>query len=124
MKWLAVFFAVFVILIIILADAGILPRYLGPIYDFPNGDKVGHFILYGILAFLVDLSLFRSFPDRSRKLIALLFGLILAFAITLEEISQQYIPSRTFSLFDLLMGYLGVAFFSWFALNWKQIEQR
>ena len=124
MKWLAILFGIFVILIIVLADAGTLPRYLGPIYDYPNGDKVGHFVLYGILAFLIDLSLFRSLPRSSslrtsRKLLAVKCGLILALAITVEEFSQQYFSFRTFDLLDLTFSYLGVAFFSWLAVILK-----
>ena len=121
MKWLAILFGFFIILIIILADAGTLPRYLGPIYDFPNGDKVGHFVLYGILAFLIDLTLFRSLPPSSslrtsRKMLAVKCGLILALVITVEEFSQQYFSFRTFDLIDLTFSYLGVAFFSWLAV--------
>ena len=124
MKWLAILFGIFVILIIVLADAGTLPRYLGPIYDYPNGDKVGHFVLYGILAFLIDLSLFRSLPPSSslrtsRILLAVKCGLILALAITVEEFSQQYFSFRTFDLLDLTFSYLGVAFFSWLAVILK-----
>ena len=124
MKWLAILFGIFVILIIVLADAGTLPRYLGPIYDYPNGDKVGHFVLYGILAFLIDQSLFRSLPPSSslrtsRKLLAVKCGLILALAITVEEFSQQYFSFRTFDLLDLTCSYLGVAFFSWLAVILK-----
>ena len=127
MKWLAILFGIFVILIIILADAGTLPRYLGPFYNFPNGDKVGHFILYGILAFLIDLALFRSLPHQpsstlktSRKLLAVKCGLVLALVITVEEFSQQYFSYRTFDLVDLTFSYLGVICFSWLAVKIKK----
>ena len=119
MKWLAILFGLFIILIIILADAGTLPRYLGPIYDFPSGDKVGHFILYGILTLLVDVALFRSFSSRSPNLVAVITGLTLALLIGLEELSQQYFSNRTFDLIDLASSYLGVLFFSWLALRTK-----
>ena len=65
MKWLAILFGILVVVIIVLADAGTLPRYLGPFYDFPNGDKVGHFLLYGILVFLINLTLFQVLPPSS-----------------------------------------------------------
>ena len=120
MKWLAILFGIFVILIIVLADAGTLPRYLGPLYDFPNGDKVGHFFLFGILAFLIDLTIFQALPDRSRRLLVVICGLILALAITVEEFSQQYFSSRTFDLIDLACSYLGVIFLSRLALKIKQ----
>ena len=126
MKWLAILFGILVVAIIVLADAGTLPRYLGPFHDFQNGDKVGHFILYGILTFLIDLALLRSPPHQSssslktsRKLLAVKCGLILAFAITVEEFSQQYFSNRTFDLVDLTFSYLGVIFFSWLAVKIK-----
>jgi VanZ family protein len=120
MKWLAILFGIFVILIIILADAGTLPHYLGSLSDFPNGDKAGHFILYGILTFLIDLTLFRSLPNQSRKLLAVKCGVILALLIGLEEFSQQYFADRTFDLVDLTFSYLGVTFFSWLAVKIKK----
>jgi polysaccharide biosynthesis protein VpsQ len=119
MKWLAILFTLFIILVIVLADAGVLNRYVGFIYEIPFGDKVGHFILYGILTLLIDLALFRARPDQSRKRLAVQCGLVLAVLIGLEEISQLHFSSRTFDLVDLTFSYLGVAFFSWVAV-WMQ----
>jgi VanZ family protein len=112
MKWLAVLFALFIILVIALADTGILAHYVGFIYDFPYGDKAGHFILYGILTLLINLALFRAYPDQSRIGLAVKCGLTLALLIGLEEFSQRYFSSRTSDLVDLTFNYLGVAFFS------------
>ncbi len=67
MKWLAILFTLFILLVIVLADAGILAHYVGFIYEFPFGDKAGHFILYGILTLLLDLALFRARPDQSPR---------------------------------------------------------
>src|SRR6185436_7085573 len=113
MKWLTFLFALFIILIIVLADRGILSHYLGFIYDFPYGDKAGHFILYGILTFLINLTTFEARPDQNRKLLAIKIGLILALLIGLEEFSQRFFVDRTFSLLDLSFSYLGVIVFSW-----------
>jgi len=115
MKWLALLFTLFIILIIVLADTGNL-GILALINRIPFADKVGHFILYGILALLINLSLFRSFP-HSRTRIAVIVGLILAVLIGLEEFSQRYFSSRTFSLGDLSASYLGLIFFSWLAVR-------
>jgi VanZ family protein len=117
MKWLAILFTLFILLVILLADAGILNRYVGFIYEFPLADKAGHFILYGILTLLIDLALFRARPEQSRRRLAIQCGLVLALLIGLEEISQQYFSSRSFDLVDLTFSYLGVAFFSWVALR-------
>jgi VanZ family protein len=116
MKRLAILFTLFIIAIIVLADAGKL-GVLGFINQIPNGDKAGHFILYGILTLLLDLTLIRALPSRNPKLVALSCGLILALLIGLEEYSQQFFHSRTFSLLDLAFSYLGVIVFSWVALK-------
>jgi hypothetical protein len=119
MKWLALLFTIFILLIIVLADLGRL-GFLGVVNSIPYGDKAGHFILYGLLTLLIDLSLFRSFRDPHPKVMALRVALILALLIGLEEYSQQFFASRTFSLLDLSFSYLGVAFFSWLALRRKR----
>jgi len=119
MKWLAILFTIFILLVIILADAGVLAHYVGFIYAFPFGDKVGHFILYGILTLLIDLALFRARPDQSRRRLVVMCGLVLALLIGLEELSQQHFSSRTFDLVDLTFSYLGVIFFSWVAVRTK-----
>jgi polysaccharide biosynthesis protein VpsQ len=119
MKWITALFALFIILIIILADRGQL-GILKLVNQIPYGDKAGHFILYGILTLLIDLTLFRALPLRSPKPVAVISGLTLALLIGLEEFSQQYFASRTFSLRDLFASYLGVIFFTWLALRIKR----
>jgi VanZ family protein len=118
MKWLTILFALFIILIIVLADLGKL-GILPTINRIPLGDKAGHFILYGILTLLINLTLFRSVPFQSQKRTAVISGLILALLIGLEEFSQRNFSSRTFSLGDLTASYLGVIFFAWLALRIK-----
>jgi len=122
MKWLTVLFTFFIILIVVLADMG----KLGILYQvnrIPYADKAGHFILYGILILLIDLTLFRSFPLRSRKWVAVISGLLLALLIGLEEFSQKSFSNRTFSLSDLTASYLGVILFSWLAVRKKQTHE-
>ena len=99
MKYLAVFFSLFIITIIILADRSALPPFVRAIYDFPYGDKVGHFIL--TLTFLPR-------HDRARGWVTLSVGLILAVLIAAEEFSQKYFASRTFDLVDLAASYVGL----------------
>jgi len=91
MKWLTFFFTLFIILIVVLADMGKL-GILRVVNQIPYGDKAGHFILYGILTLLFDLTFMRSLQNRNPKLIAVLSGLTLALFIGLEEYSQQYLP--------------------------------
>lgn len=120
MKWLTILFTLFILLIIVLADLGKLSTLF--ITQLPYADKAGHFILYGILALLINLTLFRSLPPslslrQSRMWVVVVSGLILALLIGIEEYSQQYFSNRTFSLSDLSASYLGVIVFSWLAIK-------
>jgi VanZ family protein len=116
MKWLTVLFVLFIVLVIVLADTGNL-GFIYRITRLPYADKAGHFLLYGILALLIDLTLFRSVPFQRWKRVAVISGLILAVLIGIEEFSQQYFADRTFSLIDLSASYLGVIAFSWLAVR-------
>ena len=106
MKWLTLGFTLFILAIIVLADQGLL----GPLhrfYGFPNGDKAGHFILYGILAFVLVLY-YLSRPHANSARLVLGIGIILAILIGLEEWSQARFPTRTMDGVDLVFSYAGV----------------
>lgn len=118
MKWLTILFTLFILLIIVLADTGNL-GLLAVVYHIPYADKLGHFILYGILALLINLTLFRSLPNRNRVGVVLASGVILGLLIGLEEFSQRSFTTRTFGLDDLSASYLGVIVFSWLAVKSK-----
>ena len=121
MKVFTAIFAVFILTVIVLAD---MDR-LGPlelVYAFPYGDKAGHFILYGILSFLVNLTTLRSRPSPTSKRTAVFVTLLLALLIAAEEVSQKYFANRTFSIPDLMFGYVGVTVGMWLA--WKIDQKR
>ncbi len=120
MKYISVLFFIFVIAIIILADRGSLPPFIRSIYDFENGDKLGHFILFGFLTFFITRTFLSSLPSKSRSWVTLSVGLILALGIALEEFSQQYFSTRTFDLIDLLASFLGVLVGGWAAYKIKR----
>jgi VanZ family protein len=119
MKYVAVVFFVFVIVAIILVDSGNLPHSIRALYDFPNGDKLGHFILFGLLNFFITRAFLSSFPSQPRGWVTLSVGLVLALFISLEEFSQQYFSTRTFDLVDLFFSYAGVITFAFLAVIWK-----
>lgn len=103
---LVIFLLIFV-LIILFADQGKMPELIAALYAFPYGDKVGHFVLMGLFSFLVNMSL------ACRKVrfsgIQLLIGsLVVAALVTLEELSQGFFASRTFSLVDLGFSLAGI----------------
>ena len=93
---------------------------MGFIHKVPWGDKAGHFILYGILALLLNLALFRARPDQSPTQLVVKCNLTLALLIGLEEFSQQFFANRTFDLIDLTFSYLGVVCFSTVAVVLKK----
>jgi len=118
-KRITILFAAFLVLIVVLADSGRLV-FLGFIYSFPHGDKVGHFILYGILSFLFNLTFIRSRLISTSKRVAITVTLILALAIGLEEWSQNFFPRRTPSWVDLIFSYLGLLGGAWLAWRLAQ----
>ncbi len=114
-KW-AGLLAVFIVAVIVLADTQHL-GFLGAVYDFPYGDKVGHFVLFGLLTLLVNLAAFERWPQRGSGWLALRVSGVLAVLIGLEELSQKLFPSRESSIWDLLASYVGVAVFAWAAVK-------
>src|SRR3954468_6105032 len=106
MRWLALLFFAFILLVIVAADTDTIPSFIRDLYRFPGGDKVGHIILYGILAFLLA----RAFP-RPLKLrrfsIPIVILALLIFAAA-EEYTQRFFATRTFDLLDLTCSFLGI----------------
>ncbi len=116
-KILALLFMLFIAIIIIGADNGSLALALRGIYDFPNGDKIGHVGLYGILAFLLALAFPRPL-QFGRISIPMVILVLLIFA-ALEEYSQQFFSTRTADLVDLTCSFLGIAAGAWLATHPK-----
>lgn len=119
MKFISIVFLVFIITVIILADLGAIPPFIRSIYDFPNGDRVGHFILFGLLNFFVTRAFLSSLPSKPRSWVTLSIGLILALLIGAEEFSQMFFSHRTFDLIDLQASYLGLIVGGWVAFKIK-----
>jgi VanZ family protein len=120
MKYISALFFIFCVAVIVLADSGNLPRPIRAIYDFPNGDKLGHFILFGVLTFSITRAFLSAFPSKPRVWATLLIGLILALLIGLEEFSQKFFSTRSFSFIDLLASYAGIVTFAFLAFYWKR----
>jgi len=115
MKYISVLFFIFIIAVIVLADNGSLPHFLRTVYDFQNGDKVGHFILFGILNFFITSAFLSSRLSRPRIWVTLSVGLTLALFIGIEEWSQKLFSTRMFDLIDLSASYLGLLVGGWVA---------
>lgn len=110
MKWLAIGFFLTVAAIILAADHGRLPHFIYALYRFPGGDKVGHFMLMGIMAFFVNMALPLRPADRPWR--SLLIGsVIVAIAVSIEEASQGFFKTRSLSWADLACSYAGIVCF-------------
>lgn len=109
-------YALLLIVIVVLAGTGNLGGILGAIHRVPLGDKIAHFVLVGLLAYAVNISV----PGKMFRVgrVPISQGTLWVLAVvTLEEISQYWLPSRNFDLGDLLADVLGIGFFSWLALR-------
>ena len=110
MKYLTALFIVILILIVIAANLGLAPILFGFLRRIPYGDKLGHFVLMGILSLLVNLSM-RATRVQIGSFDVLKGSLIVAVVVTIEEFSQIFIRARGFSLVDLAFDYAGIVTF-------------
>ena len=97
----------------IIASLGYGSLVFGFVTRIPGGDLTGHFLLMGLLSFVVNLRFSRSRLHGRRLGVLGCTGLVLA-AVTLEELTQKWIPTRSFSMADLVASYAGVL--AWGAL--------
>jgi polysaccharide biosynthesis protein VpsQ len=111
--WLVLLFLLFLFWVIVAADTGTIPPFVRGFYRFPGGDWVGHFVLYGILAWLSA----RAFPRWVNVFgwMLPLSALLVFLMAVLEELSQFWFPLRTPDIFDLSFGALGILLGTWLA---------
>jgi polysaccharide biosynthesis protein VpsQ len=107
-RWLPfLLFLLLIVGIIVADDFGRLRSIINLVTAVPSGDKYGHAIFIGTLAFLLNYALAGRMVKIGRHKI--LWGcVIVAVTITAEEISQIWIPSRTFDWGDLAANYFGI----------------
>jgi len=114
-----VLFGLLLLAIILAADF----QLLGParlLHAFPLADKVGHFLLFGLLNFFVVRAMQGPRRIRSRlRAAAWPSVLILVFA-SLEEWSQRYFAGRTASALDVVASAAGIAAFGLAAALWRK----
>ena len=108
---LTLVYVIFLAAIIFLAGRKGTRYLLNFVGSIPYGDKIGHFVLMGILAFLVNL-LLRLKTFGVGKVRYLAGSIIVLAVVAAEEISQLFISGRTFDFTDLIADFLGILFFS------------
>ncbi len=109
-------------IITIIADLNLVPLFL---WQTPMFDKLGHFGLFGLLAFLLHLALrFRAVRVWGIS-IPLALVVVMGFCVT-DEIHQAVTLTRSADLLDLIADLAGVIFFLFLAerLNFKSREPR
>lgn len=121
-KWLTAAFALVLLTIVTSATMG----WAEPVFAFvrrvPYTDKVAHFVLLGTMSLLLNLMLDCARIQFSR--FALLKGsAFLLVLVTIEEFSQIWISTRTFSWSDLGSNYLGIVVFGWLAVRYSANRQ-
>jgi len=110
MKWITMGFGLFIIFLVVQAGRGQFPAVFSYFRDFPGGDLLGHFLLMGVLTFLVAFTVaMRSALEVRAAIIGSVA--VMALLITLEEASQILLVHRSFSFLDLFSDYAGVLFF-------------
>lgn len=110
-------FLVFFVWIVIIADESQgTPWWSFIVERIPYGDKVGHLFLMGTMSFLFNLAI----PPRKLNILRRIFTrttIVLLVLLTLEELSQGFIPSRTLDFFDWLADLIGLMCGQWIALK-------
>jgi VanZ family protein len=102
-----ILFVVLIVLIVYAADTGIGKPVFDAVRALPLGDKISHFLLMGTLSALTNLA-FRCRRVGTSRLAPGIGTLIVIFIVVAEEISQIWIPGRTFELLDLAADFLGI----------------
>ncbi|SDX01786.1 VanZ family protein [Marinobacter mobilis] len=110
---------IFILWIIYLADRGDSPLFFYLVQQWPYGDKACHFLLYGLLALLLNLTLELKVLTVAR--IRVYAGtLAVALFAVIEELSQALFPNRTLDAMDLAADAAGILLFSLlsFGIDW------
>ena len=121
MKRITILFAILLTILVILANFGLGSLLFGFLDYVPGEDKTAHFILFGMMSFFLNTELY--FEKLSIYPVSIMKGsFILIVIVTLEEMSQYFIPSRTFSWLDLSASYLGIYLFGYLSKICLQIS--
>ena len=119
----AIGFTAFLAWIIHEANTGSHNIIIDTVDTIPNGDKLGHFFMMGMFAYLVNLML-ECKTFKIGRLDILKGSAIVLVCVVLEEITHMFIRTRTFSYFDLLSDLLGIIAFSYLAIKTFPIVSR
>jgi len=108
-------FVLMVLWVIYEANTGKETAIFQWVRSIPYGDKMGHFAVFGLMVLMLNLCFRFQTLGRGWCQIYLGTAIVTSFAVA-EEISQYFIPSRTFDLYDLAADAAGVILFT--GLSW------
>ncbi len=80
---------------------------------FPYDDKVLHFLVYGLLAFLTARNVAADKPTRSTSKIAFISIVFCSLYGLSDEIHQAFVPTRQASVADFIADCLGSGTGAW-----------
>ena len=107
MRVLALLYVALLLAIVALADLGAIGPIVRLVHAVPCMDKVAHFVFATLLGAIVEAA------TRSRgRALALVTPVVL-----LEELSQRWVPGRTFDLLDLAADGAGLALGTWLVVR-------
>jgi len=116
---ITVLFVLFILWVIYMANTDQPMFFFTLLKDVPFGDKMGHFLLFGLLTLGANLSTGNRRVNWGKFRLPLGTALVLAFVIV-EELSQHFIPSRTLDVVDGLANLLGIGAFTLLSLEWER----
>lgn len=124
LRWFArlvtLVYLLFIVWAVLATDQGELPEPFMLVYKYPGLDKLTHFVLLGLMTYLLNISLAnRQINLFSRSV--LLGSAITFLLVILEEFSQLFISTRTSTWGDLASSTLGILIADW--LSRKRQEQ-
>ena len=112
---ISIAYAIFLSIIMIMAYIGIIPTKFT---TYPQTDKIGHFILVGLAAFLLHKVLNKKKIIKNKIALGPLL-IIIAFAI--DEYAQLFSANRSCNIYDFMANVSGVIFFMLIEKRWPEI---
>lgn len=114
MRALALVYVSLLLGVVVAADVGVLGPLVRGVHAIPLGDKLCHLVLATGLGYFAAAMPRVPRVGASRLPVTTPFVIVVAL---LEELSQRFIPGRTFDLADLAADALGLALGTTLALR-------
>ena len=121
LRWLTLVYASTLILLIVAANRGALA--ISWLAGIPANDKIGHFVLMGLLSYLVN-SAFGGAQWRWRRLSVLKGSVLVTTLVAIEEVSQLWIVHRAFDPADFAADVAGIWVFGLLAARRRGVADR